>query len=338
MQQSKRSLPRAGPQVAWEDKGEPKMEGKLLPQQVSFEIFQDEAVLTPLKDHGRVARVAFHDHDCGFVDAMGTEGLRQAHRAEVSNALYANSPGAPAFIARPLPSPQALASYPELEQEFPEAYEMVLENSRKLAAAESRGDPQLVAALAEIVHRISKTLPDLREPISMYVAGGVAINLYTGYRGTMDVDAFFSHRLLLPPSEELIVAFEGAEGPRVVHFDAQYNPTLALLHPDYDQNAVALTGRALEDPKIRLMLLSPVDLAVTKLSRWAGNDQEDIRELAKLNLITSNELVVRAKGALDYYVGNTSMLQLNLRDAVAIVNEVQRSNSRSTKDRGGFER
>lgn len=209
---------------------------------------------------------------------------------------------------------------------------------KELAAAESKGDPQLVAALAEIAHRISKTLPDLREPITMYVAGGVAINLYTGYRATSDVDAFFSHRLLLPPTEELIVAYEGAEGPRVVHFDAQYNPTLALLHPDYDKDAVALTGGAFEDPKIRLKLLSPVDLAVTKLSRWAGNDQEDIRELARLNLITGNELVQRAKGALDYYVGNTSMLQLNLRDAVALVNDMQRTNSRSTKDHGGFER
>lgn len=97
-----------------------------LPQEVSFEAFRERAQITPLINHGRAASVRYLNHDCGFVDALGVEGLRQAHRAEVNNALYAASPGAPEFLSRPLPSRDALASYPELEAKHPHAYATVM--------------------------------------------------------------------------------------------------------------------------------------------------------------------------------------------------------------------
>ena len=44
---------------------------------------------------------------------------------------------------------------------------------------------------------------DLREPIEMFIAGGMATHLYTAARVTTDVDAEFSKRILLP--SDLIV-------------------------------------------------------------------------------------------------------------------------------------
>jgi len=69
----------------------------------------------------------------------------------------------------------------------------------------NKGNPQLRQAVGEIIHRISSTLPDLKEPVKMYLAGGMAVNFYTGYRPTVDIDASFSHRLLLPKAENLVV-------------------------------------------------------------------------------------------------------------------------------------
>lgn len=106
--------------------------GTELPQQVSFEVFRKQAVLKPLLNHGRVAAVHFNGHDCGFVDLIGVEGLRQAHRAEVNNALYANSPDALAFLARPLPSTEALLDYPELFERFPKAASKVRVKDRQM--------------------------------------------------------------------------------------------------------------------------------------------------------------------------------------------------------------
>ncbi len=56
----------------------------------------------------------------------------------------------------------------------------------QLNPEENRASAPLKSAVAEIIRRISEILPDLREPIKMYIAGGVAINFFYGlsrYRG-----------------------------------------------------------------------------------------------------------------------------------------------------------
>lgn len=98
-------------------------------QKLSFADFSKCAVIVPLENHGRVAEV-FHDGvSLGFVDSLGIEGLRQAHRACVNNALYFNSPDVPEFNAPDrceLPTLAVLNEYPDLIEIFPEAAGMVL--------------------------------------------------------------------------------------------------------------------------------------------------------------------------------------------------------------------
>ncbi|WP_312164046.1 hypothetical protein [Massilia timonae] len=69
---------------------------------------------------------------------------------------------------------------------------------------------------------------NLREPLTMLIAGGMAIHLYTAARTTTDVDAEFSKRILLPA--DLVV--ETKEG-NMLYLDASYNSTFALMHEDY---------------------------------------------------------------------------------------------------------
>lgn len=83
-------------------------------QTLSLAQFTKLATIKRLKNHGRLAEVFLFNQSLGFVDAMGYAGMRQAHKAEVNNALFANSQGAPEFLARPLPSAQAVGEYPEL--------------------------------------------------------------------------------------------------------------------------------------------------------------------------------------------------------------------------------
>lgn len=96
-----------------------------LPQCLSFEAFQKQAVLTKLTNHGRVGVVVFQGCNCAFVDALGIDGMRQAHRAVVNNALYANTSEAPAALATALPSLEALADYPELAKKYPKLVERI---------------------------------------------------------------------------------------------------------------------------------------------------------------------------------------------------------------------
>ena len=159
----------------------------------------------------------------------------------------------------------------------------------------------------------------------MYIAGGIAVNFYTGYRATEDLDAIFSHRLILPTANELVVGYTDDQGNQQTLFlDTNYNPTFGLMHPDVENDAIELLDEEFNDPKIKLFVLSPVDLAVSKLSRWEGNDKEDVAELAKRKLFTSKELDTRANQALEYYVGMDSMVRLNLAEAVSKTNVLQK--------------
>jgi len=72
---------------------------------------------------------------------------------------------------------------------------------------------EYIAAFTEIATRIAKPLAPLPKrvlPISMYVAGGAALRFYTGERTSRDINASFSHRIVLP--EDLEVSFRDADG------------------------------------------------------------------------------------------------------------------------------
>lgn len=171
--------------------------------------------------------------------------------------------------------------------------------------------PQYFAALAEIAGRIAASLANVAPhilPIRMYIAGGSALHLYTGSRVTRDVDAVFSHRIALP--DNLEVAYPGEDGnAALLYFDRNYNDTLGLLHEDAydDANAINLPG--VDAAILDVRLLSPLDLAVSKLGRFSSQDREDIRTLARSGLINADALRQRAEEALGGYIGNLDRLR-----------------------------
>ena len=156
-------------------------------------------------------------------------------------------------------------------------------------------------------------------PVKVFLAGGMAVHLYTAKRVTCDVDAEFGARILLP--NDLMVEVQLEDGSsQVIYFDTNYNPTFSLMHEDYQDDAIPVD---LEVEPFHLFVLSPVDLAVSKIARWAPNDREDVAELVRLGLTSADEIDARARAALGGYVGGQSMLLLNLRDAVALAREVE---------------
>ena len=71
-------------------------------------------------------------------------------------------------------------------------------------------------------------------------------------------------------------------------------------------------------------LLMPVDLAISKLSRFSEQDQDDIRALARHGLITSAALRNRAQAALPDYVGNLERIKNSISIACRQVDEIAR--------------
>ena len=152
------------------------------------------------------------------------------------------------------------------------------------------------------------------EPVRMYLAGGMAMHFHCGARYTEDVGASFSARLLVP-AQDLTVDYLREDGtPSSLYFDANYNDTFALMHPDYRDNAQKWDGIGNEDRLVQLFIVNPLDLAVSKLSRFSPQHRHDILLLALRRLFTAVELRNQAAEALDYDVGDTSWLRHNIEE------------------------
>ncbi len=179
-------------------------------------------------------------------------------------------------------------------------------------------DTALAAGLKELLRQLDERLA-LRSPVNVFLAGGMAVHLYTANRVTTDVDAEFGSRVFIP--SDLIVDVTLEDGTQqAVYFDTNYNSSFALMHEDYLDDAIAIN---LGTERIRLHVLSPLDLAVSKIARFADNDKADIAALVRLGLTTADQIEQRATSALGGYVGGLAMLKLNLRDALVLARQAE---------------
>ena len=185
--------------------------------------------------------------------------------------------------------------------------------------------PEYSAAFQEIVSRIAESLgglPDATLPVKMYIAGGAAMHFYTGIRFSIDIDAAFSHRILLP--DNLDVSYRDADGNALLlYLDRQYNEAFALIHEDAHEDSVPLELDGVDPGILDVRLLSPLDLAVSKISRLSDKDRADITSLATRGLISAEALGRRAQETASAYVGNQDVLKTSIMLACRLVEDVE---------------
>ncbi len=184
---------------------------------------------------------------------------------------------------------------------------------------------EYVDAFLEIARRISESLKGLPKkalPVHMYLAGGAALYFYTGERVTQDIDAAFSKRIALP--DKLDVSYRDADGAaQLLYLDRQYSDTLALIHEDAYRDSEPLALPGLEPELLGVRLLTPTDLAVTKIRRFTSQDRDDIAALARRGLVHSAPLRIRAEEAVASFIGDTTRLRGNIETACRIVADVE---------------
>lgn len=161
------------------------------------------------------------------------------------------------------------------------------------------------SALLELLKRVESEFHHLDKsvlPVRMIIAGGAALYLHTAERATEDVDATFSRRVILGDIE---VAYRDPDGRAAfVYLDRNYNDTLGLMHEDADHDALAVDVKSIRRSILDVRVLTPLDLAVSKLARFSDQDREDILLLAKREMIDAPALRKRAEAAMKAYVGN----------------------------------
>jgi hypothetical protein len=152
-------------------------------------------------------------------------------------------------------------------------------------------------AIFELIEKIdqhNQTL-DLKKKAIFYLAGGVAVHFYTNMRVSDDIDIIMEP--YSPPIPEYLEALWSDENDEMqtLSFDYTYNPTFGLLHENFDVRAIPVKTIG----NIEINVLHPIDLVITKLARFAENDENDIRELVKLDAFKLNEFEELANDALN---------------------------------------
>jgi hypothetical protein len=180
---------------------------------------------------------------------------------------------------------------------------------------------ELAKGLAKLVRELEKRT-GLREPITMLIAGGMATHLYTAARVTTDVDAEFSKRILLP-SDLLVETKDG----NMLYLDSNYNSSFALMHEDYQQDALPVP---IGTDLIHVFVLSPLDLIVSKIARLNGPDKGDIAGIISKFHISAALIEKRAEEALGGYVGNVDYLRMNLREVLDLAKQLAVANKNAT--------
>lgn len=181
------------------------------------------------------------------------------------------------------------------------------------------GEKMLILGLEAHFEKLSERLGQLKVPLHAYLAGGIAVNYHTGHRMSDDVDVKWSHRVAIPPDMQLFEAADPADpnDVRVITVDSGFSDVLGSFPPDWEKRSPLIA----EVGDIRIHVMDPVDLAVSKVSRFQDRDRDDIRELAAQGLIDIEKFSERMEEALEFYVGDTTFIRYNLQDALEVIRE-----------------
>lgn len=118
----------------------------------------------------------------------------------------------------------------------------------------------------------------------------------------------------------LTIPYVDEEGsPRSVSLDCNYAPAFSILHEDYQEDAVSIGSVE----GLELWVLNPVDLALSKLTRWQDHDRRDVRLLAEQGWVTATALERRAHEAAAGAIGNVAAFFANLAEALAMIRQCE---------------
>ena len=95
------------------------------------------------------------------------------------------------------------------------------------------------------------------------------------------------------------------------------------MHEDAHEDSVPVTLKHIDASVLDVRLLCPLDLAVSKISRFSSQDRDDITALARRGLIKSAALRRRSQQAVENYVGNLETLKGAIELACRIVEDAE---------------
>jgi len=137
----------------------------------------------------------------------------------------------------------------------------------------------------------------LKEPCQLHCIGGFAVvSAYGLPRSTNDLDYISLVSCNVVPDLEGIAGEGSALAKK--HKVHVHRVTIATVPEDYEERLTELFPKRFKN--IRLLVLDPYDLILSKLSRNSGKDQEDVKYLTRTQQLDPNVLRERYENELKY--------------------------------------
>ena len=137
-------------------------------------------------------------------------------------------------------------------------------------------DSAFTGAVRRLIRAVEATFPPgFSGTVRCHVVGVCAIHLYTGYRASEGLDVLFRPGLVLADTPVATYTDESGRTSAVV-LDRNYTDVLAVMHTDWIEDCWAWE----QFGRVEAVVIAPVDLAVSKVARFADSDRLDIAHLA----------------------------------------------------------
>ena len=171
--------------------------------------------------------------------------------------------------------------------------------------------------------------------IDVYISGGSAMSFYNPTRATLglDIEVKSKNKKVLIPSLELNNADMILPNMHKLYIDSIFHPRFYIMSKDYISNSIPIDIFKYEKDNIvtiKPYIISPIDLILSKLSRWSANDQNDVYSLIENHFVVKEQLKDEIELALAFttigYIDNANKLNNNINECLDMFQKVNSKN------------
>ena len=185
------------------------------------------------------------------------------------------------------------------------------------------------------LHSLKGFNKDNKLIINVYISGGSAMSFYNPTRETLglDMEVKSQNKKVLIPSLELNHADIILPHMQKLYIDSVFHPQFYIMSKDYISNAIPIDIFKYEKDNIVIIkphILSPLDLILSKLTRWSATDQNDVYSLIENHFVIKEQLkdeieLVLASATIGY-IDNANKLNNNINECLDMFKNVNSAN------------
>ena len=185
------------------------------------------------------------------------------------------------------------------------------------------------------LHSLKEFNKDNKLIINVYISGGSAMSFYIPTRATLglDMEVKSNNKKILIPSLELNHADMILPNMQKLYIDSIFHPQFYIMSKDYISNSIPIDIFKYEKDNIVIIkphILSPLDLILSKLTRWSATDQKDVYSLIENHFVIKEQLkdeieLVLASATIGY-IDNANKLNNNINECFDMFQNVNSNN------------